>query len=278
NSAGMVTAPHADSRSLLFGTNAGNDFLLETDDGGIYFLDRPENAAVRNWTSKIGNLRITEVYSVAYDRVNDVFFVGAQDVSSSEQISSGPNSGWHNARIGGMDDHMRGDGQGQAFVVQGGQPHRFSMGNNFAALYDRQFNASNTLTNSEPANRVKLSGLNKADKKVISNGSFVDIPFVFNPADPVRMAIGYNGLYESSNSGASITEIKNLPNRPKKSVITAIAYGTAAAPDVLYVAYGDVIGVRDQKATPAALGAALDRGTVVKAGEAIGDIVINPDD
>src|SRR5262249_35283887 len=49
NSAGVPTAPHADSRSLLFGTNAGNDFLLETDDGGIYYLDRPENAAVRNW-------------------------------------------------------------------------------------------------------------------------------------------------------------------------------------------------------------------------------------
>src|SRR5262249_28097099 len=142
------TAPHSDSRSLLFGVNTGVEFLLETDDGGIYLLNQPENAGGRAWSSKNGNLRISEVYSVAYDRVNQVFFVGAQDNGSIEQVSSGSSSDWRLSKIGGTDDHMGGDGNTQGFGIQAGQPVRYSLGNNFDSFYHREFNASNTLTSS----------------------------------------------------------------------------------------------------------------------------------
>ncbi|MCC6474997.1 MAG: OmpA family protein, partial [Burkholderiales bacterium] len=75
------TAPHADSRELVFDA-AGN--VLEGDDGGIYRLRSPSTAE-RVWESKIGTLRATEVRSLAYDPVNNIIGTGNQDTGSSIQ-------------------------------------------------------------------------------------------------------------------------------------------------------------------------------------------------
>src|SRR5206468_3966150 len=55
-----------------------NNNILEADDGGIYRLNSPNDAA-RNWTSVIGNLAVAEFYSGAYDAATKRFFGGLQD-------------------------------------------------------------------------------------------------------------------------------------------------------------------------------------------------------
>src|SRR5206468_4156233 len=57
------TAPHPDSRAMVFDKN-GN--ILEADDGGIYRLINP-TSLTGHWESVIGNLALTEFYSVAFD-------------------------------------------------------------------------------------------------------------------------------------------------------------------------------------------------------------------
>src|SRR5881397_1571758 len=53
------TAPHADSRAMVF-DSSGN--LLHADDGGIYQLLDPDNAAgVRRWVAVNGDIRAIEL-------------------------------------------------------------------------------------------------------------------------------------------------------------------------------------------------------------------------
>src|SRR5205807_1527878 len=78
------TSPHPDSRAIVL---AGGN-LWESDDGGVYQLHNPGDAAAgspRQWVSKNGDLRITEVYSVAYDPINNAILVGAQDNGAAAQ-------------------------------------------------------------------------------------------------------------------------------------------------------------------------------------------------
>src|SRR6476660_6538578 len=51
------TGPHADSRNMVFAAN-GTD-ILEVDDGGIFKLAHPNNAATRVWSTLNSNLRLT---------------------------------------------------------------------------------------------------------------------------------------------------------------------------------------------------------------------------
>jgi hypothetical protein len=69
------TSPHPDSRDMQFDAN-GN--LLQANDGGIYRLVSP-NTAGRQWTSVLGNIRPTELHSVAFDPLSKVVIGGAQD-------------------------------------------------------------------------------------------------------------------------------------------------------------------------------------------------------
>ncbi len=76
------TAPHADSRAMVFiGAN-----ILQADDGGVYRLLNPGNAATRDWVSANGNIQPTEFHSVAYDSLNDVVFGGTQDVGPPAKL------------------------------------------------------------------------------------------------------------------------------------------------------------------------------------------------
>src|SRR5262249_31559352 len=82
------TAVHADSRQLAFDSSGTS--LFETDDGGINRLTNPNGVTgggTREWVeTEIGNIRCTELFSIAYDSVNHVFFGGAQDNGVPEQV------------------------------------------------------------------------------------------------------------------------------------------------------------------------------------------------
>jgi outer membrane protein OmpA-like peptidoglycan-associated protein len=76
--------PHADSRDMAF----QGLHLLEADDGGIYRLTNPGQAA-RIWESLNGDLSLTEFYDVAYQTVDDLILGGTQDVGTGLQSATG---------------------------------------------------------------------------------------------------------------------------------------------------------------------------------------------
>ncbi|MBL8385220.1 MAG: exo-alpha-sialidase, partial [Burkholderiales bacterium] len=80
------TAPHADSRELVFDRNNN---VLQGDDGGIYRLQSPGTPGAV-WQSLVGNLRVNEVRSLAYDPINNIYNIGSQDTGSSVQVTGLP--------------------------------------------------------------------------------------------------------------------------------------------------------------------------------------------
>src|SRR6266508_1283597 len=106
------TAPHADSREMIF----QGIHLLESDDGGIYRLTNPDQAN-RSWESINDDLALTELFDVAYDTVNNLVLGGAQDNGVGLQSATG-SSTWNSIALG--------DG---GFVEAGGSRTFFSSQN-----------------------------------------------------------------------------------------------------------------------------------------------------
>ena len=131
------SAPHGDSRSITFVLDGNSRYLVESDDGGIYRLQLTDTngaaltAAQRKWQSLNGNrtenlsgpnaFAVAEANSVAYDPLNDVYFIGTQDAGSQAQGSAGAlrwialsgGDGKHTGRRGRADrGHIRRKHQG----------------------------------------------------------------------------------------------------------------------------------------------------------------------
>jgi hypothetical protein len=265
------TAPHPDSRALVF---AGNT-LLEGDDGGIYQLTSPWNTGTPGvpqgkWTSLNGNLDAIEAVSVAYDPANDITLVGTQD----NDVLEGTGSAWHTV--------LPGDGNGQAVAVVGNTVYHYSMANNFHVFSRTPFNAAGTAGTPQPVllaaplasptgpRQPPLSGLNAQDR---GKSSYITIPYAINAVNPQRLVLGYNGVYESSDGGDTIVPIDPPSDEGEVVVpgpVTAVAYGSTANADVLYVARGSTIFVRD------GAGSEFTRAKQLDAADPIQDIVLDP--
>jgi hypothetical protein len=206
------TDPHTDSKALAFDAR-GN--LLLGDDGGIYRLVNPNGpkATDRYWVSVNGTLQNSELYAVAYDSRDHVVIGGAQDDGMALQPAPGQTA-WNQ---GFFDDvtHVAVDNSGSTAVVYG-------IGVAFN-LYRGDFSTQpNTLTQVKLANHSGggfYSGLNSADQGV----SVAYIPFAVNAVAPQQLLLGYNGLYESTNQGDTLTEL-SLPDQ-NGAVVSALAYG-----------------------------------------------------
>jgi len=142
------TAPHADSRAMVFDANG---VLLEADDGGLYrLLDAATNS--RRWVSCNGNLRVNEIWSLAYDPLNNVIFTGNQDTGTAVQPGRLPDPVDLNYD-GAADDVAtrsvwrqitQGDGNTEAAVVVRGadgleRTVRLVMGNSLTAFLRMEF-------------------------------------------------------------------------------------------------------------------------------------------
>lgn len=75
------TGPHADSRAMAWLPNGS---LIEADDAGLYMRSTP-TLANGTWTSKNGDLSVTEVHRIAFDRNSGTLIGGTQDVGSIMQ-------------------------------------------------------------------------------------------------------------------------------------------------------------------------------------------------
>jgi autotransporter-associated beta strand protein len=288
------TSPHSDSHDLLFvRVPDGTGYILEADAGGIYKLSDPGTDAALSgieWTSRNGNLQIANLTSVGYDHVNNVYFAStASDGLADQAVPNSPGSPWQFAVTGTFDNNPfqsdrlnSGFGDSVVFTVDSvtNRAVRLSVGVDLTDGYRRDFNSSGQQVDisatfldvtDEIAEPLFRSGLSFADS---DDSATFHHPMELNAADPSRIAVAGHDLYESSNYGRTLTQIEDPTNLLSRGHFTALAAGTPTQPQVLYAAYGNLVGVRD--AGPSALGAPLDRVFRVDGEGDILDIVIDP--
>ncbi|MEX0330674.1 MAG: LEPR-XLL domain-containing protein, partial [Puniceicoccaceae bacterium] len=213
------TTPHADSRFITFDT-AGN--LLEADDGGIYRLTNPLNlpGPTREWTSIVGDLRVTESSSVDYDPVNKVILVGTQDNGSSVQSLTASNGvdddgmngiDDYNERVSGWTQIHGGDGAVQTVVAIDTNADtvddrvvRFSMSNNFNWVFKETYDDTGTrIGDRERANLtssssdVRLSGITNDLDSAFTG--FTHIPVAANRFVDGKLLIAMFGIYTTDD-------------------------------------------------------------------------------
>jgi hypothetical protein len=286
------------------------DYILEADDGGIYRLNNPEAstslAIDRKWDSRIGttnSLRVTEVNSVAYDSVNDIFFSGHQDTGSAEQPTTGALQ-WSAAVISATRT-MKGDGQKNLFNIVDGKAFRYSMGNNLNSFYQRRFDNVNGAP-SQFDLPADASGTNNIAQDLFPNltsagigindvnqmstlGCFCQVPAEFSTvaSHSDQMLFGYYDLYEMDTTNQIVTTVEAIParNSDRFNFVSAVAYGgrglNAAGTvvndgRVIYAARGGNIAVRQAGKL---FGDPLSNPNGFNVSKAfIRDIVVNPDE
>jgi len=288
------TRPHADSRDMAF---IGNNTLVETDDGGIYYLSNPTNANTTGWRSFIGEtnngnaLGGVEFHSVAWDAISDIIIGGAQDNGTSIQRTTGDAV---YTSIGGGDG---GDVLVDAFTLAGAnQSIRYFSSQNLGIgttdSFRRQvFDANNGLVGGEvpilaalPANflaqfinPIEINAIAPTAAQVTAGQS-------------TRVVIGGGGtnpVYESNDAGTAgaptwtaapvAAGLGFTNNANTTATVTAIAYGGRRNgvdnADVLYVgtSNGNVL-VRT------AAGGTLNATTAAFPGGSVSDIALDPND
>ena len=261
-----TSAPHADSREMVFDANGD---LIEVDDGGVYRRTNP-TSNVGDWFSINGDIQVTEIHDIAWDGVSDIIISGNQDTGTTQQPTPGSTT-WDSVHTADG-----GDVAVDATTVSG-QSTRYSSFQNLGAFRRRSYDTSNaflaetfpTLTTTAP------------DQAFFSN--FLT-PVELNAIDPTRLVIGgCNAVYESSDQGENLTQVPGLfdsfclNSGIFASLQNAIAYGgTSGAVDneeVLYVGAGSSLYIRT-----AAHPAALTLLATYPGSGIISDVVLDPDD
>ncbi len=185
------TFPHADSRDMVFDASGG---LINVDDGGTYRRADPQNDS-DEWKSKVGNMQITEIHDVAYDRVSNIIFAGTQDNGTVDQTSTG-SLVWKT---------LFGKDGGDVAVDD-------------TSVADESTRYIATQVFSEDFRRRRYDDMNmEIDEVLISltpDGSSDPIedqfvtPIALNPADQEALIMGgCNSVYESFDKGDNITKV-----------------------------------------------------------------------
>ncbi len=226
------SSPHADSREMAFDVN-GN--LLEVDDGGVYRRTSPQNNT-GDWFSMIGDLQMTEAHDVAWDSLSNVAFTGNQDTGTTYQPFENAAEWVSLSTADGGDvavDNIQLAGSNQSV--------RYTSFQNLGGFRQTVWNSSGGLVSTSfPA----LTPINGSAALV---GAF-RTPLETNSVAGGRLLIqGANGLYESLNSGATITAIGTTLGANSVSA-NAISYGgtknNVANPDLVWAARGSDVFVR----------------------------------
>ncbi len=211
------SAPHVDSRALAF---AANGLLLEGDDGGIYKRTSPRDNT-GDWFSLNGDLQVTEVQDVQFDRLSNILVSGNQDDDAAVQNLPG-SLAW-GALLYGDGGDVDVD-----YTTTPGKSLRYT-----CARALRNFNRSTW----GPGNNfldIAFAGLNVLDGGDDIVGQFYT-PMRLSGGDRLRMVLGgANGVYESFDQGDTLTEI-GPGIRINSLSLEGLAYGVPANPNALYV-------------------------------------------
>jgi hypothetical protein len=242
--------PHGDFRSLTF---LNSTTLLETDDGGIYGVNNPQNTppiqfadgesvvqlSAPGWVSLAGGnsstfspgIRDTEFFSVAYDPLNGLILGGNQDNGTALQ-GPGPSAVW-NSILGGDGGTSAAD---PTTVYTAVFPPRtfpdttlYMFGN---GVFFKSFEGFGPypVPLQAPGSFIPYSGLNLADAQTMStNGTYsVSYPFILNTlsgiTDPEPLLLGMTGIYESFDGGNTVA---NLSPPGMTGNVKGLAYGSS---------------------------------------------------
>ena len=234
------TAPHPDSRAMVFDAN-GN--LLQSSDGGLYRLVDPDNRLnQRQWVSVNGNIRPTEFHSVAYDPLSGIVFGGAQDTGVPIQPAPGEFT-WVTLLSGdggnvGVDNDQ---------FAHPGTTIRYTGGPDFGFFNRTTWDATNTMLGGlTPAGLLITSGPGTGESLFTFDNVQFSQPFVLNAIDPSRMLIGTSNIYESLDRGDTLANLGNTGNLIGNGLgASPMAYGghLAGMPysDVFYVGANSAI-------------------------------------
>jgi photosystem II stability/assembly factor-like uncharacterized protein len=167
------TGPHSDHHAFAFDANGK---LLDGNDGGIWRLDNPDGHSLQ-WTDLNTNLQLTQYIGIALDPTTaDIAYGGSQDNGTSKFTDA---LAWQ-LLTGGDGGFVRVDPSNPNTVY-----HEF---NNISL--ERSDNGGLTWTR-------KTSGINPSDP------SDFYVPYVMDAANPLRLVLGTNRVYETTNRGDS---------------------------------------------------------------------------
>ncbi|MFN6162055.1 MAG: cadherin domain-containing protein, partial [Planctomycetota bacterium] len=226
------SSPHADSREMTFDANGD---LIEVDDGGIYRRTSPRTNT-GDWFSINGTLQVTEAHDVAWDSLNNVAMTGNQDTGTTYQTGAGA-SLWDSLSTADGGDVAVDNLQ----LAGANQSVRYSSFQNLGAFRQTIWGASGELL-ATFFPTLTLVGGGPALARAFRT------PLETNNVAGGRLLIqGTNGLYESTDSGATITSIGNGVG--VSSIATnAIVYGGTkdgvANPDLVWAASSSNVFVR----------------------------------
>jgi len=257
------SAPHSFSRRMVVDAS-GN--ILEGDDGGLYRRTNPRG--VGDWVAVVGNLAITEMYSVAYDRVSHVIVSGNQDTGVSEQASPGAIA-WRQVQQGSggivaVDD-----------LSSATQSVRYSSEQRLTRFMRRVVDAAGMVTSTAFPALTVVSGPPLSPLRPVS-------PLQVNPVAPQRLVVAaltsgsLPRVYESLDRGDTVSEVPRTPGNYAVSFPTAVAAGGRSNgdnnPDVIYLSFGAHTLVRTSPSGP------LDLTFDTPQTSTITDIAIDPDE
>lgn len=249
------SAPHADSRSLVFDANGD---LLDADDGGIYRRTQPLTDR-GDWFPVIGDLKVTELHSIAWDANSRLAFGGAQDTGSPEQLRPGGFT-WNSIN--------KGDG-GVVAVDSTDTPGR-------SVRYASTVSLSNFTRGTYDAWGVRIAETAPALRVVARGAPLVRgrgyTPICLNNVLPHRLLIGAaNSLYESRNQGDTIREI-GPGIAVNANVSSPIDCGARGNPYALYLGSGHSVFVRMRRTDAPA------KSTAYPGTDRVLDVAIHRDD
>ena len=243
---GVLTAPHADTRSLQFG--AGGQLLL-ADDGGIYACNDPEGTGTQVvWSSINGSMQDTEFYQVVLDNqgntnpADDLILGAAQDNGASERTTSGT---WV--------EHGGSDGVAVAADPASGTRYFSEAGyylHTVTGAANQEASPPGTLTGTGATYVYLNPAASVPDGAVLAES----LPFytvfrlsqgdIAGGANPARMLLaGDRTLYLSGDQAQTYTSIGGIDGASPHpvdncsyNVVTAMAFGCAKNPNAAYVA------------------------------------------
>jgi photosystem II stability/assembly factor-like uncharacterized protein len=165
------TGPHSDHHAFAFDAN-GN--LLDGNDGGIWRLDNPAPGSLQ-WTDLNTNLQLTQYIGIALDpSTADVAYGGSQDNGTSKFAD---NLAWQ-LLLGGDGGFVRVDS------------------NNPNTVYHEFDNISLGRSDDGGLSWIqRTNGINSSDP------SNFYVAYVIDSANPNRLVLGTNRVYETINRG-----------------------------------------------------------------------------
>jgi hypothetical protein len=225
------------THTLLVGTDGG---LMQLN--GVVAIPTPNSFRfLGEWTSP-NQMAITQFRGVAYDQSQDTAFGGTQDNGTVGRVPAGGTT-YGPLPLGG------GDGGTVAAGYDGTNQWNYYFAD--ADPISEHNGTANYMQLADQAGDPRWSGLAGSattvngktvytgDQKVINDAQGSDTSFTIavNPDNPARILFTGNGLndvYESTNGGATVTNVTPTFGNGTKNPPTAVAYGINN-PDAAYM-------------------------------------------